>query len=225
MLPPRAMEPPGLRSPGPGAPPAGRPAGAPDVVAPPAGLRGTPYHLLAGDVRENARLIPEACSRPLPPRCHDIAPRVAPFLCRTVREHGGRACLSWFGPVPRVIVADPGVAGDVLSSKFGHLERPNFAALTRLLADGVAGLEGEKWVRHRRILNPAFHLEKLKSMLPAFSACCEEMGGVCWLRRLVRAGCLAGAPEPHRRRHFSHRVRQQLLPRGEADFPAPGRAS
>jgi hypothetical protein len=220
------------------------------VVAPPAGLRGTPYHLLAGDVRENARLIPEACSRPLPPRCHDIAPRVAPFLCRTVREHGGRACLSWFGPVPRVIVADPGVAGDVLSSKFGHLERPNFAALTRLLADGVAGLEGEKWVRHRRILNPAFHLEKLKvlmnifsfihsrrdplfsdeyetlqSMLPAFSACCEEMGGVCWLRRLVRAGCLAGAPEPHRRRHFSHRVRQQLLPRGEADFPAPGRAS
>ncbi|KAL6902211.1 hypothetical protein ACP4OV_005087 [Aristida adscensionis] len=147
------------------------------------GLRGTPFRLLAGDVRESARLSREAwSSAPLPLRCHDIAPRVAPFLCGLVRQHGhrsgggrGRACLSWFGPVPRVTIADPGVARDVLSNKFGHFEKPNFPALTRLLADGVAGLEGDKWVKHRRILNPAFHLEKLKSMLPAFSACCEEL--------------------------------------------------
>ncbi|KAL6648218.1 hypothetical protein ACP70R_012442 [Stipagrostis hirtigluma subsp. patula] len=142
------------------------------------GLRGTSHSLLAGDLRENARMNREAWSRPLPLRCHDIAPRVAPFLHGKVREHGGgrrRACLLWFGPVPRVVVADPGVARDVLSNKFGHFEKPNFPALTRLLADGVAGLEGDKWVRHRRILNPAFHLDKLKSMLPAFSACCEEL--------------------------------------------------
>ncbi|KAF8728562.1 hypothetical protein HU200_017825 [Digitaria exilis] len=88
-----------------------------------------------------------------------------------------RACLAWFGPVPRVVVTDPGVARDVLSNKFGHLEKPNFPALTKLLADGVAGLDGEKWVKHRRILNPAFHLDKLKGMLPAFSACCEELVG------------------------------------------------
>ncbi|CAL4930790.1 unnamed protein product [Urochloa decumbens] len=144
------------------------------------GLRGTPYRLLAGDLREHARLCREAWSRPLPLRCHDVAPRVAPFLCRVVREHGNPpapCCLSWFGPVPRVIVTDPAVARDVLNNKFGHLEKPSFRALTRLLAEGVAGLEGEKWVRHRRILNPAFHLEKLKGMLPAFSACCEELVG------------------------------------------------
>ncbi|CAN6301046.1 unnamed protein product [Urochloa humidicola] len=144
------------------------------------GLRGTPYRLLAGDLREHARLCREAWSRPLPLRCHDVAPRVAPFLCRVVREHGTprAACsLSWFGPVPRVIVADPGLARDVLNSKFGHLEKPSFPALTRLLAEGVAGLEGEKWVRHRRTLNPAFHLDRLKGMLPEFSSCCEELIG------------------------------------------------
>ncbi|OEL14430.1 hypothetical protein BAE44_0024550 [Dichanthelium oligosanthes] len=173
------MAPPGLRSPGPGAPASGRTAAARDVVAPPApgacalraqGLRGTPYRLLAADVRENARLSREAVSRPLPLRCHDIAPRVAPFLCGLVREHEGRgrgASLSWFGLVPRVVVTDPGVARDVLANNFGHLEKPSFPAL-RLLAEGVAGLEGEKWVTPRRILNPAFHLKKLIGIDPLF---------------------------------------------------------
>ncbi|CAD6203500.1 unnamed protein product [Miscanthus lutarioriparius] len=151
------------------------------------GLRGTPHRLLASDLRENARMNREAWSRPLPLRCHDIAPRVAPFLCRNVREHGKQAWLLWFGPVPRVIVADPQVARDVLSNKFGHLEKPNFPALTKLLADDVAGLEGEKWVKHRRILNPAFHVEKLKfqSMLPAFSACCDEVVRVRWVESVM----------------------------------------
>lgn len=31
-----------------------------------------------------------------------------------------------------------------------------------MLHNGVGSHEGEKWARHRRIINPAFHLEKLK---------------------------------------------------------------
>jgi cytochrome P450 len=49
-----------------------------------------------------------------------------------------------------------------MSNKFGHFEKLKFPALSKLLGDGVASHEGEKWVKHRRILNPAFHLEKLK---------------------------------------------------------------
>jgi cytochrome P450 len=44
----------------------------------------------------------------------------------------------------------------------GHFEKLKFPVLSKLLADGVANYEGEKWAKHRRILNPAFHLEKLK---------------------------------------------------------------
>uniref|UniRef100_A0A0D9V364 Cytochrome P450 n=1 Tax=Leersia perrieri TaxID=77586 RepID=A0A0D9V364_9ORYZ len=138
------------------------------------GLRGTSYRFLVGDLREHGRLTREALARPLPLRCHDIAPRVVPFFYNTVRAHG-KTCISWFGPMPKVTITDPDLAKDVMSNKFGHFEKPKFEGLTKLLSDGLLNHEGEKWVKHRRILNPAFHLEKLKRMLPAFSACCEEL--------------------------------------------------
>ncbi|CAD6237788.1 unnamed protein product [Miscanthus lutarioriparius] len=138
------------------------------------GLRGTSYRFLTGDLKEFGRQNQEAWARPLPLGCHDIVPHVTPFLSNNVREHG-KTCFSWFGPIPNVTITDPALVRDVLSNKFGHFQKPQFPALTKLLSDGLTSHEGEKWVKHRRILNPAFHLEKLKLMLPAFSACCEEL--------------------------------------------------
>ncbi|PNT72433.1 cytochrome P450 72A15 isoform X2 [Brachypodium distachyon] len=139
------------------------------------GLRGTSYRFVIGDLKEYGRLSKEAWSKPLPLGCHDIAHHVAPFLHNTVREHGKKACFSWFGPVPKVTLSDPELAKDVMSNKFGHFEKTKFPALSKLLAEGLASIEGEKWAKHRRILNPAFQLEKVKRMLPAFSASCQDL--------------------------------------------------
>uniref|UniRef100_M8ASM2 Secologanin synthase n=1 Tax=Aegilops tauschii TaxID=37682 RepID=M8ASM2_AEGTA len=60
----------------------------------------------------------------------------------------------------------------------GSMERRVYLGLVcspRLLAGGLAAYDGETWVKHRRILNPAFHLEKLKLMMPALSTCCQEL--------------------------------------------------
>ncbi|TVU35846.1 hypothetical protein EJB05_17753, partial [Eragrostis curvula] len=138
------------------------------------GLRGSSYRFLTGDLKEFSRLNDEAWSKPLPLGCHDIVPRVTPFIHKNVGENG-KVCFSWFGPIPVVTLTDPALVKDVLSNKFGHFEKPQFPALAKLLGDGLPGHEGEKWVKHRRILNPAFHLEKLKLMMPAFSACCEDL--------------------------------------------------
>jgi len=120
------------------------------------GLRGTSYRFLTGDLKEFGRLNKEAWARPT-----TSSPGVTPFLYNHVQEHG-KTCFSWFGPVPNVTITDPVLVKDLLSNKFGHFEKPQFPALTKLLSDGLTSHEGQKWVKHRRILNPAFHLEKLK---------------------------------------------------------------
>uniref|UniRef100_A0ACD5V272 Uncharacterized protein n=1 Tax=Avena sativa TaxID=4498 RepID=A0ACD5V272_AVESA len=127
-----------------------------------------------GDLMDYMRRSREARSRSMPLRCHSITPLVAPLLHDIVQEHG-KTCLSWYGPFPKVTISDPDLTKEALSNKFGHFEKLNSPALSRLFIGGFASYEGKKWVKHRRILNPAFHLEKLKIMLPAMSISCEEL--------------------------------------------------
>jgi len=65
------------------------------------------------------------------------------------------------GPTPRVTILDPEQIKDVFN-KIYDFPKPNANPLVRLLASGLASHEGEKWSKHRRLINPAFNLEKLK---------------------------------------------------------------
>ncbi|EES01111.1 cytochrome P450 72A13 [Sorghum bicolor] len=139
------------------------------------GLRGTQYRLLWGDLMEDQRLIAAAKTRPVSvDRPHDILPRVAPLLHHAIQEHG-KVSFTWFGPTPRVVITDPELAREVLTNKCGDFTKSMLSPLSKLLVAGLVILDGEKWAKHRRILNPAFHAEKLKGMLPAFLACCNEL--------------------------------------------------
>uniref|UniRef100_A0A0D9V585 Cytochrome P450 n=1 Tax=Leersia perrieri TaxID=77586 RepID=A0A0D9V585_9ORYZ len=138
------------------------------------GLRGTSYRLFIGDVAAAARLNKEAASRPLPLGSHDICPRVIPFFCNVLKEHG-KLSFAWTGPKPMVIVTDPDLARQVLSNKSGNFAKKMTENISKYVVGGVVTYEGEKWAKHRRILNPAFHQEKIKRTLPILSTCCTEM--------------------------------------------------
>ncbi|KAI4330237.1 hypothetical protein MLD38_028536 [Melastoma candidum] len=126
------------------------------------GFSGNPYRLLSGDLKETESMLAEARSRPIG-LDDDIMPRIVPFEHQTIKNYGKKT-FTWVGPEPAVIVMDPDHIKEILS-KMSDYPKPASNPLVKLLAQGVAAYEGDKWSVHRKILNPAFHLEKLKASL------------------------------------------------------------
>ncbi|KAK9089300.1 hypothetical protein Scep_028382 [Stephania cephalantha] len=151
------------------------------------GIEGPSYKLIHGNLKENTVATEEAKAKPMNFSRHSIAPRVLPFLHQTVEKYG-KLSLFWVGGIPRVNVMDPDLVREVLSNKFGHFTKMRPNPLSKLFISGLASYNGEKWARHRRIINPAFHQEKLKLMLSAFYACSDELIST-WEKRTLEGSC------------------------------------
>ncbi|KAK7401718.1 hypothetical protein VNO78_13420 [Psophocarpus tetragonolobus] len=136
------------------------------------GFKGNPYKLFLGDSKELLKMRNEALSKPIN-LSDDIVPRVVSFDQHIVNKYGKNSFI-WIGPKPRVMISDPEQIKDVFN-KIHDFPKPLLHPLVKLLASGLAGYEGEKWSTHRRIINPAFNLEKLKIMLPLFFKSCNDM--------------------------------------------------
>eukprot|EP00261_Vitis_vinifera_P016078 XP_010644766.1 PREDICTED: cytochrome P450 CYP72A219 [Vitis vinifera] len=117
-------------------------------------------------------MLKEAYSRPIS-LSDEIAPRVLPFHCHFIKKYG-KNFFAWFGPNPMVNIMEPELIRDVLL-KSNVFQKPPPHPLGKLLVSGLVTLEGERWAKRRKIINPAFHLEKLKNMLPAFHLSCSDM--------------------------------------------------
>ncbi|KAI3465868.1 hypothetical protein Pfo_022531 [Paulownia fortunei] len=136
------------------------------------GFKGNSYRLLFGDFKEMALMIKESNSKPIN-FSNDIVPRVIPFICKTVKKYGPNS-LVWFGPRPAALCMDPEIIREILSKSY-VFQRPPSTPLAKLLVQGLSTYETDKWAKHKRLINPAFHLEKLKHMLPAFYLSCSDM--------------------------------------------------
>lgn len=68
----------------------------------------------------------------------------------------------WSGTSPRLIIKDPKLMMEVLSNKLGHFGKPPLNPNILIITRGLSTLGGDNWARRRRIINPVFHLEKLK---------------------------------------------------------------
>nr|W8JWW3.1 RecName: Full=Cytochrome P450 72A225; Short=CrCYP72A225 [Catharanthus roseus]AHK60841.1 CYP72A225 [Catharanthus roseus] len=136
------------------------------------GLKGNSYRLLIGDLGETSQMDKEAKSKPINFTNH-IIPRIMPFLHKIIQSHGKNPFI-WQGPNPAVIITDPELIKEVLTKNYTY-QKPPSDDLGKLISQGVAAYDKDKWAKHRRLLNPAFHIEKLKHMLPAFHLSCSEM--------------------------------------------------
>ncbi|XP_006348908.1 cytochrome P450 CYP72A219-like [Solanum tuberosum] len=137
------------------------------------GLKGNPYKLLYGDSKELTNKLNEARSKPINFN-DDIAQRLIPFFLDSINKNGKNSFV-WLGPYPIVLITDPEHVKVIFTKNYGYQKQAHPNPFAKLLAIGLALLEEDKWAKHRKIINPAFHVEKLKHMLPAFYQSCSEM--------------------------------------------------
>ncbi|KAJ8492530.1 hypothetical protein OPV22_014251 [Ensete ventricosum] len=138
------------------------------------GLDGTPYRFPRGDLEESARLDREVQAKPMP-LSNNIIPRVYPFSHRAMNRYGGKIYFTWVGPVPEVTIADVGLVKQLLLNMSTDFEKPQLNPLGQFFFRGMFIYEGEKWAKHKRIMNPSFHMAKLKQMFPVFRTCCDDL--------------------------------------------------
>ncbi|KMT12324.1 hypothetical protein BVRB_5g102660 [Beta vulgaris subsp. vulgaris] len=104
---------------------------------------------------------------------NDYYHRIQPFLHQLVSKSGSN-CFTWMGPVPTILITQPELIREVFN-RINEFRKPKMNPLTELLAPGLVSYEGEKWANHKRLVNPAFHVQKLKLMLPAFEKSVTEI--------------------------------------------------
>ncbi|XP_028104006.1 cytochrome P450 CYP72A219-like isoform X2 [Camellia sinensis] len=139
------------------------------------GLNGNSYKLFFGDIKENSAMNKEASSTRISISDDAVPSRVLPFIHTQISNYvAGKKSFTWFGPIPSVTIMDPELVKEVLSKNFKY-QKAKSNPFVKLLANGLTSLDGEQWAKHRKIINPAFHMEKLKHMVPAFYLCCSEM--------------------------------------------------
>ncbi|KAG5545995.1 hypothetical protein RHGRI_018232 [Rhododendron griersonianum] len=151
------------------------------------GFKGNSYRFLYGDTKDFISAIKEATSKPMEACNDDVVRRVIAFHRYFVDLHGMNY-FAWLGPTPRLNITDPKLVKEILSNT-EVFQKP---AMLKLLLTGIVAYEGEKWAKHRKLVNPAFQTEKLKVishidffkvleidtesmlMVPAmYSSCCE----------------------------------------------------
>ncbi|XP_057792293.1 cytochrome P450 CYP72A219-like [Salvia miltiorrhiza] len=135
------------------------------------GFNGNPYKFLLGDLNEIMKMEKESLSNPIS-FSDDFLPRIMPFVHKTLTNYGKNSFV-WFGTDPAVFIWDLDMIREILSKPLIFQKPSNPTG--EVLAKGLVSYEGDKWAKHRRLINPAFHLEKIKKMAPSFYMSCCDM--------------------------------------------------
>ncbi|XP_012850655.1 PREDICTED: cytochrome P450 CYP72A219-like isoform X2 [Erythranthe guttata] len=136
------------------------------------GLHGTPYRPFIGDLKEMTKAIKAAQPKSIELSDEDTSPHIFAYYYDILKEYGNNSFF-WFGPWPKLNIVDPDLIKEILK-KYDVFEKP-LPETGKVISGGIALLEGEKWSKHRKIINPAFHLHKLKNMAPAIGLSCTNM--------------------------------------------------
>ncbi|KAI9100943.1 hypothetical protein K1719_024067 [Acacia pycnantha] len=137
------------------------------------GLQANPYKFWVGDLKEIVKMPEETSSKPMMSFSHDLCPRLFPFVLHMLHKYGKNSFL-WYGPTPGLIITSPELFKDVFNKPY-DFTKGRLSPLMKYLAPGIVKYDGDKWAKHRKIISPAFTLDKLKTMTETFFQSCNDM--------------------------------------------------
>ena len=90
-------------------------------------------------------------------------------------QEKGPVFLSFWGPIPRLVVTDMEMVQDILVRNSSHNIRAAIGRniLKHFLGTGLLFAEKELWKRQRKLIAPAFHFHKLKDMVSSMVNCSD----------------------------------------------------
>ncbi|KAK9071511.1 hypothetical protein SSX86_010080 [Deinandra increscens subsp. villosa] len=160
------------------------------------GLNGNKYKLVSGDMKELYMMYQQSKSKRINiDDGEEVLSRVMAFFNHSLQKHG-RSYFTWMGWTPRVTILDPDLIKDVFTRINDFKKIRNNNPVVRSIATGLLTYEGDKWVKHRKLINPTFYMEKLKNMVPAFHLSCSEMIGK-WEKSVLSEGSCELDVWPH----------------------------
>ncbi|XVF43269.1 hypothetical protein PTKIN_Ptkin02bG0026700 [Pterospermum kingtungense] len=138
------------------------------------GITGPPYEFIHGNNKSTIEMNKEALSKPMV-LTHEIFPRVLPHIYSRIKTYG-KNYLNWNGVRAQLVITEPELIKEVLknSEKAFPKRKPTYF-LSKILGNGLATTETEKWHSQRKLADYAFHGESLKNMIPAMVASVETM--------------------------------------------------
>uniref|UniRef100_A0ACD5ZQM3 Uncharacterized protein n=1 Tax=Avena sativa TaxID=4498 RepID=A0ACD5ZQM3_AVESA len=155
------------------------------------GIRGPAYRFFVGNNEESKAMRVATANDVLDIRSHDIIARVLPEYQAWTASYG-KVFLSWTGYTPALCVGDHDMVRQILSNKTGLYNKtdpgPNILAL---LGNGLVFADGDHWTRHRRVVHPAFTMDKLKVMARTMAECAGEVVGAWEARAAAASGGVA----------------------------------
>ena len=75
----------------------------------------------------------------------------------------GKNFLIWSGPKAQLVITEPEFVKEILNNREkSYPKMDTVGYVKKLIGDGLATSEGEKWAKLRKLANHAFHGESLK---------------------------------------------------------------
>ncbi|KAH0448362.1 hypothetical protein IEQ34_022162 [Dendrobium chrysotoxum] len=139
------------------------------------GVRGPKGSFWSGCVEEISHMKAASREMVMDINSHDYLNKVVPHYVKWISQYGGTFLYS-VGRKPRLCISDPDLVKQVLSNKFGfYMKLDSGTEVAALLGNGLVLTEGEQWARHRRVVSPAFTMDRIKTMTRTMADCAKSM--------------------------------------------------